>query len=289
VVLTTTAISVNSCVPQPTKVVLTPPTVTVGCVNPSAVTLKAELVSVDGHVLPTPLALDPSNAQLPVGVSTVRWTGTAPVGTVGTASQTVTVGVGETAAACCGSKTVVQGTGLPDIMLRPLSGQFCMLGVGSFDLLVGGPLADSMFGGDGSDKITSGDTGSIVSGGPGADVLTTVAGATYGGAGGDIISMTGGGDLYGNEGDDDIVSILANHNIYPGPGRDVVLAGSGDDHVYIYDACELAAFEVLDGGFGNDTLHTPLPLLDLLSRGVIVLNFENIVVETNNRHLAECF
>jgi Thrombospondin type 3 repeat len=289
VVLTTSDMTLSSCAGPSVSTMLTRPTLAVGCVDPATVTLTAALISVNGRALPSPQPIDPANATLPVGTSVVRWTGIASFGATGSAQQTITIGASESAAACCAGKTVVQGTALPDLLLRPQDGQFCMFGQGSFDLLLGGPGADGMFGGDGLDKITSGDAGSVVSGGPGADVLTTLAGSTYGSAGGDVIEMSGGGALYGNEGDDDIVSVLANHHIYPGPGRDIVLAGLGDDHVYVYDACELAALEVLDGGLGNDTLHIPLPLLDVLGRGVIVLNFENIVVETNNRHLSECF
>lgn len=289
VTLTATNMTVSSCLPQSLNVSLTRPTIKVGCVNPSSVTLTAALVSVDGRALSTPLTIDPTNVALPVGTSIVRWTGTDPAGNTGTVQQTIVVTQSETAAACCAGKTVIQGSNWPDIMLRPLGGQYCMLAQGSIDTLVGGPDPDNMFGGEGLDSITSGGVGSLVSGGTGPDVLTSLAGSTYGGADSDIIEMTGGGVLYGNEGDDDIVSIVGDHRIYPGPGRDFVHAGLGNDHVYVYDACELSLLEVLDGGLGNDTLHIPMPLLDVLARGVIVLNFESIVVETNNRHLSECF
>jgi len=205
--------------------------------------------------------------------------------------QNVAVALNETAAVCCTGKTVIEGSAWPDVQVFPFSGTYCMFGRGSIDTQVAGPGADFLSGGPGGDIMTGGSNTDVMFGGDGNDtmLLPIGNGAAYGGAGNDRMEMTGAGVMYGNAGDDIVIGILGDHSIYPGAGRDAVTAGPGNDTVYVHDVCELSAFETLDGSFGSDTLYLPEPLFNVIARGVIVLGFENIVVTTSNRHLAECF
>jgi Ca2+-binding RTX toxin-like protein len=125
----------------------------------------------------------------------------------------------------------------------------------------------------------------------GLDILRLPIGGgrVYGGTGSDVIDQSFGGTLYGGPGNDNIDGLFNTNIIYPGSGRDSVEGGPGDDTVIIYDVCELEPLETLDGGLGNDTLITPVSLLELGLRGVIVVGFNNIVVDASNRHLADCF
>jgi Ca2+-binding RTX toxin-like protein len=187
--------------------------------------------------------------------------------------------------------TPIVGTFLPDVLLFPLPGSYCVFGQGGIDTIITGIGPDFLSGGNALDFLTTGSAFDVVAGRAGNDVITLPVGSgtAYGGLGHDVIEITGGGIVLGGPGNDEIVTILGQHAIYPGPGRDFVTAGIGDDQVVILDVCEVEPFEVLDGGFGNDTLVTPVPLLDLIARGVIVVGFENIVVDASRRHLSECF
>jgi len=69
---------------------------------------------------------------------------------------------------------------------------------------------------------------------------------------------------------------------------DAVTGGPGSDTVYIFDVCEVAPFEVLDGSLGTDTLVTPVSVQKLNELGVVVTSFENVVIDTTNGYLSEC-
>jgi hypothetical protein len=140
---------------------------------------------------------------------------------------------------------------------------------------------------DGHDTIFSSapqDTGSVL-GGPGDDVISAGPGAKVlrGGPGNDTINGLFGAELIlGNAGDDTIFSGNADTYVVPGSGVDIVASGDGNDTIAIYDLCEVATGEELDGGNGSDTLITPVPVAQLQQLGVTVLNFENIVVQQNS-------
>jgi hypothetical protein len=68
-----------------------------------------------------------------------------------------------------------------------------------------------------------------------------------------------------------------------------VHGGIGNDTVVIRNICEVQALEVLDGGLGNDTLITPVPVTQLQAKGVLLAGFENVIVSTSEQHLSECF
>lgn len=74
----------------------------------------------------------------------------------------------------------------------------------------------------------------------------------------------------------------------PGAGANAAIAGAGDDTIVLYDSCEAAPGLFLDGGVGDDTLVIPIPLANLQALGVVVVGFEHIIVNQNQRYLAEC-
>jgi len=125
-------------------------------------------------------------------------------------------------------------------------------------------------GGAASDFINSASALDTVLGRDGNDVIHALAGASkvFGGTGNDLLDVPGGGSIWGNAGNDQITTLLGNSSIYPGAGIDSVRAGVGNDEVVIFDLCEVGFGEVLDGGFGDDTLRTSVSLATLLSRGV---------------------
>ena len=67
--------------------------------------------------------------------------------------------------------------------------------------------------------------------------------------------------------------------LYPGPGRDEVYGGRGDDIVFVFNECELEVGEILHGGRGYDILVSPVPE-DELARtyGVGTFEFEEVIV-----------
>ena len=264
--------------------------------DPNAIVLTGRLVSVNGTPLASPVVIAGSDRRvvLPIGTSVVEWVArdlagnnSAPV------AQSVTVVETDTPAACCTgiSTPPIQGNAFPNTFIQLLNQRYCVFGYGSVDTIVTGLGADFMSGGSSLDFLTSGSSGTVMVGRDGADVITLPisGGVVYGGSGDDVIEESFGGVIYGNAGDDSIVGVFGVHEIHPGPGRDFVQAGPGDDTVVIFDECELEPFEVLDGSFGTDTLVTPLPVAELVARGVVVLGFNNVVIDTSKRHLAECF
>ena len=285
--------TINRCT-SAAQVETIPVTVTDNCSPAASVTLNGQLTAIDGVLLPTPVAISGTTRQvtLPLGAATIRWTATDGLGLPATAvTQTVTVVEADTVAACCGTKTVVEGNALANFIALPLPFEYCAFGRGSFDTITGGLAPILLSGGDGNDLITGGSTNDVLLGRAGFDILRLPigGGVIHGGAGDDVIDQSFGGSLYGGPGDDNIDGLFNTNIIYPGSGRDSVEGGTGDDTVIIYDACELQPFEVLDGGLGNDTLITPVSLAQLALSGVIVVGFNNIVVDTSNRYLSDCF
>jgi hypothetical protein len=75
----------------------------------------------------------------------------------------------------------------------------------------------------------------------------------------------------------------------PGGGVVSVSAGTGNDTVQLFDVCEAVSGLHLDGGDGNETLVSPVPLATLQSRGVIIVGFETITIDTTKRYRSPCF
>lgn len=265
------------------------------CPNNGSIEVSGLVIAKNARSLATPISVARNaNLALETGRWVVRWTATDVNGNTSTYDQTLDVRANpENTAVCCKpGQSLVQGTSWPDLLWRVGGGGYCMFGRGSIDSLKSAAGTDLLSGGDGSDILLADGDGDILIGGAGDDDMALplcTGGKLYGGPGRDDMELTGNGTMYGNTGDDSLLGLSGDQTIIPGPGSDSVFAGLGDDSVYIYDLCEAEALEILDGGFGNDTLYTPVPVIDLLARGVIVVGFENIVQTTANRHLSECF
>jgi hypothetical protein len=132
----------------------------------------------------------------------------------------------------------------------------------------------------GDDTISGIKTGSVAGAGAGADVIRVGQGGTaYGGDGDDTIETLGSSIVFGNAGDDTIRVPCGSGIVFPGPGRDSVEMGPGDDVVVVNDACELAPGEKLLAGAGHDVLVSPLTLPELAALGVEVEGFEEVTIE----------
>jgi hypothetical protein len=138
-----------------------------------------------------------------------------------------------------------------------------------------------VFAGDGDDIVTGCKmSGSFVLGGAGDDELMLGQGVVaYGGPGNDRIESFGNATLFGNEGDDVLIAHAGTNVIFPGPGKDQIETGSGDDTVILLDACEATAGKVIDLGAGTDTVVSPLTRAELESRGVKLIGVETVRVE----------
>ena len=191
---------------------------------------------------------------------------------------------------CCPEGvTVLTGTDYANFYYLPGDESYCVLGRDGQDAITTGPLYDVVFGGAGGDAITNNSKAGFSSGGAGDDSIVSALGGTlHGGAGQDFMYSCADSDLWGNLGDDVITATNGTNHIYPNAGRDVVTGGAGSDTVTLFDACELTAGKVLDGGPGIDTLVTPVPVTTLLEKGLVVVSFEKVIVRTDLAYLAEC-
>lgn len=235
---------------------------------------------------------------VPVGTTTIRWTANGPGGTTERLQNIVVTASADTSSTtCCPAGTrVVTGWDLPDLVVRLGTDSFCVLGKGGGDIIniTAGDKPQYLYGGAANDNITVIGNGGFISGGTGNDAISTYLAGTaklYGNDGNDDIHIYGSstGDTYGGRGDDHILVFTGEpQRIFPGAGFDVVNGGFGNDQVFINGACELSALEVVDGGLGYDVLYTAVPENELVSRGIIVLGFEEIVYTQAYSHLAEC-
>lgn len=285
--------TLDRCLPQPEDVTLGV-SVADNCTPAGSILFNGALSSVDGTPVVPSVAINGQTplVTLPVGTSTIDWTATDAAGNPAMpVTQNVSINEADTVAACCqpGQISIV-GNLFPNVYVLPL-GQWCVFGKGSIDTIVTGPGVDFVSGGTSLDVLTTGSIDDVVVGREGSDIINMPIGQgfIYGGDGNDVIEQTLGGVIYGGPGNDSIIGLFGDHFINGGPGFDFIEAGPGDDTVVIYDVCELEPFEVIDGSFGFDTLITPVPLATLASMGVIVIGFDNIVVDASNQHLSECF
>jgi hypothetical protein len=292
--ITAASVSVDLCVDGDVEVALTVTATDDSCADSSVLnSLSGLLVSVNGTMLTDPVELDPlaPTVRVPVGTSLVEWTATDVNGNTSVQPQTITVTRKEDTSCCAPGQIIVQGNNFANSLVF-LNGQpYCIFGKGGGDTIRTGTGADYLAGGTSNDLIKSSGASNVLVGGTGNDWLEMPlgSGSVFGGPGREVVEDTHGGVIYGNADDDFIETDFATHTIIPGPGEDSVYGGTGDDTVIIYDVCELEWFEVLDGGFGNDTLITPVSTTQLFFMGVSVSHFENIIVTDDNRHLSECF
>lgn len=145
--------------------------------------------------------------------------------------------------------------------------------------------------GDGKDTILTRLGDDTVVAGAGDDQIDTGIGddVVYAGPGNDSVDGGPGDDaLYGEDGNDVMRGGLGDDILYPGRGVDVVDGGPGNDYVVLTNLCELQPGKRLDGGLGQNTLVTPLPVSELRARGITVQRFSSIVVYTHPDKFAEC-
>jgi Ca2+-binding RTX toxin-like protein len=287
--------TLTRCVTAPAEELLTVSATDDSCsVRTKLSSFTGNVISVNGRAVTPPLPVDPSDPRvvLPVGTTVIQWRAVDVNNVPATRLQTITVTANTELTSCCtAAQTLVQGNGFPNTIFRLDGRPYCIFGRAGGDTIVTDEGADYLSGGTGSDSVSSSGPGNAIIGGDGNDELEMFesgSGTVYGGAGNDIVHDSGGGTIYGNAGDDFIETDFVAHEIIPGPGRDAVFGGIGNDTVVIYNVCEAVAFETLNGGFGNDTLITPVSVATLLSRGVSLSGFENVIVTTENRHLSEC-
>jgi hypothetical protein len=174
-----------------------------------------------------------SPAKYPPGTTTVTWTISDQRGNQGTATQRVTVLLGDDAACCPAGTNVIQGTSNNNT-LNGTSGSDCILGKGAQDTINGNGGNDYISGGEGDD---------IINAGAGNDVV-------FGGAGQDNVNGSSGNDaLYGGDGDDTLLGGTNDDTFYGGQGNDTLRGEDGSDRLF-----GEAGFDNLQGGNGNDIL-----------------------------------
>ena len=156
--------------------------------------------------------------------------------------------------------------------------------MGGNDRLVAGYYTGVLDGGDGDDIVDGRPSQyqQAVYGGAGNDILYTPTnsfasahggdgndtiyshGATYGGAGNDLIILSFsyyGGQVFGEDGDDEIRASNAGHTMSGGAGADILLGNSANDYLYsagmtngVPDDDVGLERDTIDGAGGNDTI-----------------------------------
>jgi hypothetical protein len=172
-------------------------------------------------------------AQFPLGTTTVTWTARDARGNVRTATQRVTVVLGDDPVCCPAGTNIILGNSNNNV-LNGTAGPDCILGRGAQDTINGGGGNDFISGGDGDDNI---------SGGTGND-------SVFGGTGQDTLNGNSGNDsLNGGDGDDRLFGGTGNDTLRGGQGQDLLQGQDGDDALF-GDGGD----DNLDGGNNNDTL-----------------------------------
>lgn len=167
------------------------------------------------------------------GRTLVTWKATDATGNSVTATQVVTVLLGDNPVCCPPNANVIVGTPNNDTLVGT-AGADCILGLGGQDTISG-------LGGD--DYISGGTGDDLLSGGAGNDRL-------FGGAGQDTANAGDGDDLVcGGDGNDRLNGDLGNDLLIGGDGQDQLAGGEGNDTIEggLGD-------DRLDGGNGNDKL-----------------------------------
>ncbi len=179
-------------------------------------------------------------SKFPLGPTTVTWTAHDARGNTRTATQRVTVLLGDDPSCCPAGTHVILGTSNNDT-LTGTSGPDCILGRGAQDTINGNGGNDFISGGDGDDVITGGSGNDTIFGGSGQDTINGNDGndALYGGDGNDTLLGGVGADfLYGGQGQDSLQGQDGDDRLFGGTGDDTLLGGNGND--------------ILAGESGND-------------------------------------
>jgi hypothetical protein len=169
----------------------------------------------------------------PLGVTTVTWTARDQRGNTTTATQRVTVLLGDNPACCPAGTNIILGTSNNDT-LNGTPNSDCILGRGAQDTINGNGGNDFISGGDGNDVIT---------GGLGNDVI-------FAGSGQDTVDGNDGADiLFGGDGDDTLRGGIGDDTLNGGQGQDTLQGQDGNDQLF-GDTGD----DNLQGGNGNDNL-----------------------------------
>ena len=172
-------------------------------------------------------------AKFPPGTTLVTWTARDAAGNTTTATQKITLILGDDPACCPAGTHIIVGTSNNDT-LTGTAGSDCILGRGGQDTINGLGGNDFISGGDGDDVINGGSGNDVIFGGSGQDQLT-------GGDGDDA--------LFGGDGDDTLHGSGGNDTLHGGQGQDHLFGDDGADQLFGDDGND-----VLDGGTGNDNL-----------------------------------
>jgi CubicO group peptidase (beta-lactamase class C family) len=118
---------------------------------------------------------------------------------------------------------------------------------------------------------------------PAAVVCPPGKAAIVGGDAADRLKGKRGGDcLVGGDGDDKLYGKRGNDVIDPGPGIDRAVGGAGDDVFEIRGACEVGRGELISGGYGTDTVRSPLSRAELEALGVRLRSIERFELVASN-------
>lgn len=172
-------------------------------------------------------------AKFPPGTTLVTWRATDAAGNTTTATQRVTVILGDDPACCPAGTNIIIGTSNNDT-LNGTSGSDCILGKGAQDTINGNGGNDFISGGDGDDIINGGPGNDVVFGGSGQDQLTGDIGddQIFGDDGDDTLHGNAGNDtLHGGQGQDNLFGDDNNDNLFGDTGNDTLNGGNGDDNL----------------------------------------------------------
>ncbi len=289
--------TVTTCTPEAAPVKVPMPTVTDAC-EPGSVVFSGALIDVNGTAVVPPVEVVAGQIEVPLGTHKIRWRAVDGHGNVRELEDTFSVVEAQTTACCAVGQTQLLGNDFPNVITPFLPGSYCVLARGSFDTVTMPALAagnDSLFGGPGANVLSGQRGNDKIVGGADADVIRGGASGVleaYGGRGNDQLfaSLASSSTLQGGDGNDLLSGGPGDDVLYPGGGSDLVLGLAGNDVVVIRDSCEIGFADiVVDGGFGTDTLIAPVPAATLASMGVVVVGFENYVVDASHRHLANCY
>jgi hypothetical protein len=170
-------------------------------------------------------------AKFRPGTTTVTWTAWDGAGHTTTATQRVTLILGDDPACCPAGTKIILGTSNPET-LNGTAGPDCILGRGAQDTINGQGGDDFISGGDGDDVIGGGTGNDVIFGGSGQDRVTGDDGndQVYGGDGDDVLHGSGGDDtVTGGQGQDQLFGDAGNDRLFGSDGNDTLNGGDGND------------------------------------------------------------
>jgi Ca2+-binding RTX toxin-like protein len=197
-------------------------------------------------------------SKYPPGTTVVTWTALDARGNARTATQRVTVLLGDNASCCPAGTNIIQGTSNNDT-LTGTSGSDCILGKGAQDTINGNGGNDFISGGEGNDFITGGLGNDMIFAGSGQDNVNGNDGndTLFGGDGDDTVQGGSGDDvlrggqgqdtLNGNDGNDTLFGTDGDDTLQGGNGNDILAGDSGNDHctdsvgTNVFEQCEFGA------------------------------------------------